>query len=424
MPPKENKEKIKSNSERIQVGILLSIANGQRSIREIKEYLSTKYIGSGKKTEKSSWTTQSISGHLKDMEKKGWLVRKRMRVRVDYKFGSPNEDVRKKWARADFWELRPNSYTIEALETSASIFMFVWMHGRDSIKELMQSRWYIDSMNYAYTIWSSMEGNHLFNRWLFENNFSKDIRNTRWEESGGSTKGLNLRSLLLRKPIKDLSLHTNQANANSSQDVIGDRPEFRLLKVLEYGLNPHRKNFLFSSEYDRNLRKIGTIFPFLLGLYFSDYWERYRWLLNKLVNEVPLSAHIMFTIFTDEVFKKIMRKTIHKDYMDKVGNNYRGDELDKIREGTLDPSSYLPQTLYDYIEQKNLLKGIPDYFHNFKYIPAILIYVLMGGSEYPQRSTDGDALYATPIEYIFYDMKPELKKLEAELRNILSRNEI
>ena len=422
----ENREKIRSDSARIKVGIILSIANGPRSAKEIKKFLDLKYDKFQKKSEKASWSIQSIYTYLSLMKKRKWVATISRPLKVDYQFRSANEEVRSKRTKADFWELGAQR---DKIEIFASIFKFVWENGNDSIEELMRSRWYYASTHYTDVICESMNNRHLFVRWSNREEFAKDVRNTGWEEYGQFFEEATLKVHNTINEREGKLVFLKRHNKETGKDYVETQPEFRLLRILEDGFNWHRK---------------GILFPLLLGLYFSTSKETFSSLLDNLVLGVPQSAYIFYSIFSDITLMEIMAEDRHKVYKDMLGGNYKGDEIDLKGENSLDLLVYLPQTLFDYIKKKNYSltnpsgstrntvydyekenhssAGIPEYFLDYKFLPAILICNLMGSTEYPDRLTDGDILYAGSIVYLFTAMKLEFKAVESEVKKILMRD--
>jgi hypothetical protein len=426
----ENSDEIRADSARIQVGIILSIANGPRSAKEIKEFVDSKYEKFQKEGEKASWTITSIYANLSLMEKRKWVKTKSISIQVDYKFRSANEEVRKKRTRAKVWELGAQR---DEIETFASIFKFVWENGKYSVRELMTSRWYIASTHYTDFICDSMYNRGLLARWSKREEFTKDIRNTGWKEHGkfyeeGDLKVQDPTKMRIEK-LGVLEGNLKRRDRDNEKDNIETLAEFRLIKILEYGPNWHRK---------------GTLFPLLLGLYFSTSKRTFIWLLGNLVQLVPESAHFFYSIFADITLNEITVEARHKVYKDMLGNEYKGDETDSIGEKSLDPRVYLPRALFDYMKKMNYLRtipsglventvnddekeynysaGIPEYFLDYRFLPAILICYLMGSTEYPDSLTGEDTLYAGPINFMFNTMKPEFKTVESEVKEILMQD--
>jgi hypothetical protein len=426
----EKSDEIRADSARIQVGIILSIANGPRSAKEIKKFLDSKYEKFQKEGQKASWTISSIYTNLALMEKRKWVMMKSERIQVDYKFRSANEEVRKKKTRVRVWELGAQR---DEIGTFASIFKFVWENGKDSVKELMTSRWYIASTHYTDFICESMYNRGLLARWSKREEFVKDIRKTRWEEYGKFYEEGNLKvhdpAKVSKEELGILKGILKKRDRDNEKDSIENLAEFRFIKILEYGPNWYRR---------------GTLFPLLLGLYFSTSKRTFIWLLGNLVELVPESAYFFYSIFADNALNGIMAEARHNVNKELLGNEYKGDEIDLMGEKSLDPLVYLPRTLFDYIKKMNYLRtipsgrikntvnddekeynysaGIPEYFLDYRFLPAILICYLMGSTEYPDSLIGGDTLYAGPISIMFNMMEPEFKKVESKVKEILMQD--
>ena len=194
-------------------------------------------------------------------------------------------------------------------------------------------------------------------------------------------------------------------------------------------------------EDGQNWYRHGTLFPLVLGLYFSTSEEAFMALLGTLVTLVPQCAHNFFSIFTDSDWNRIVKEERHKMYLKDVGEGYKGDDIDEIGELQMDPAFYLAQSLYAYIIHKNLLvsisqnkvesdkheediylKGVPEYFFKMKFLPAILICYLMGATGYWKDLVDGDVISRGAIVFLFNNTKTYFNIVENSVKEILKKD--
>lgn len=426
------KEILRKEAEEIQSLILVTLAKEKGTLADIHKSITDNYgrIRRGKRLEVR--TKERIFFHLKSLVKEGLVVSEKEEREIQYGLKGPNEEemVKRKF-NAIIYRLPDSGFL-----NLSRIFLFIWNHKNDLIKEFMRSQWYISGeLSVTDSIYDMIKYSRYFYSYPLVDSLLADLTLSEWKDI---SEGIRNSALSLKerysKPIMTISESARkiQASLKEAEDKWMREQHDHVPSAIDKEVWKKNDKILFESirkakRREENLRKTKSIGErltadlfdgiikgifreedvpfrrFLLSYYLSLDLGYYSEVLENLIGHFPDSAYMLFDIFSRQEVWDIL------DNRDSVSQEIRDRNIDDFAHEYWLNKKYELDSLYDYFKRMNIFQGVPSALMDRKYFPALFLFEIMGKADVTSVILEGPYLYSQLLMRNPWQLSEELE---------------